>query len=167
MIDAIRLSLFPALMLFAAWSDLFTMTISNRVSILLVAGFTVLATLSGLPLNDVMWHVAAGALILALAFACFAFGWIGGGDAKLAAATALWFGFAHLLEYLLIASVFGGVLTMALLMARAWPLPLVLANREWAQRLHEPRGGIPYGIALAAAAIVIYPNTIWMKPLGL
>lgn len=167
MIDAIRLSLFPALMLFAAWSDLFTMTISNRVSLLLVAGFAVLAILSGLSLNDVMWHAAAGALVLVLAFACFAFGWIGGGDAKLAAATALWFGFAHLLEYLLIASIFGGVLTLALLTARAWPLPLVLANREWAQRLHAPRGGIPYGIALAAAAIVIYPNTIWMKPLGL
>ncbi len=167
MIDAIRLLLFPALMLFAAWSDLFTMTISNRVSILLVAGFAVMAVLVGLSPADMLWHAAAGLLVLAIAFTCFAFGWIGGGDAKLAAATALWFGFAHLMEYLLIASVFGGALTLALLMARTWPLPLVLANREWAQRLHEPRGGIPYGIALAAAAIVIYPSTIWMKPLGL
>jgi prepilin peptidase CpaA len=166
MIDAIRLSLFPALMLFAAWSDLFTMTISNRVSILLVAGFAVMAVLVGLSPIDMLWHAAAGLLVLAIAFACFAFGWIGGGDAKLAAATALWFGFAHLMEYLLIASIFGGVLTLLLLQVRAWPLPLVLANREWAQRLHEPRGGIPYGIALAAAAIVIYPGTIWMKPLG-
>jgi prepilin peptidase CpaA len=166
MIDAIRLSLFPALMLFAAWSDLFTMTISNRVSLLLVAGFAVMAVLVGLSPSDMLWHVAAGLLVLSIAFACFAFGWIGGGDAKLAAATALWFGFAHLLEYLLIASVFGGVLTLALLWIRGWPLPLVLADREWAQRLHEPRGGIPYGIALAAAAIMIYPNTIWMKPLG-
>lgn len=166
MIDAIRLSLFPALMLFAAWSDLFTMTISNRVSILLVAGFAVMAVLVGLSPTDMLWHAAAGLLVLAIAFACFAFGWIGGGDAKLAAATALWFGFAHLMEYLLIASIFGGVLTLLLLQVRAWPLPLVLANREWAQRLHQPRGGIPYGIALAAAAIVIYPGTIWMKPLG-
>jgi prepilin peptidase CpaA len=166
MIDAIRLSLFPALMLFAAWSDLFTMTISNRVSLLLVAGFAVMALAVGLSPVDIMWHAAAGALVLTIGFACFAFGWIGGGDAKLAAATALWFGFAHLMEYLLIASIFGGALTLALLTVRAWPLPLVLAQREWAQRLHAPRGGIPYGIALAAAAIVIYPQTIWMKPLG-
>ncbi|MDT3685496.1 MAG: prepilin peptidase [Pseudorhodoplanes sp.] len=166
MIDAIRLSLFPALMLFAAWSDLFTMTISNRVSILLVVGFAVMAVLVGLSPTDMLWHAGAGLLVLAIAFACFAFGWIGGGDAKLAAATALWFGFTHLMEYLLIASIFGGALTLLLLQIRAWPLPLMLANREWAQRLHEPRGGIPYGIALAAAAIVIYPNTIWMKPLG-
>jgi len=166
MIDAVRLSFFPALMLFAAWSDLFTMTISNRISILLVAGFAVMAFVVGLSATDIMWHAAAGLLVLAIAFACFAFGWIGGGDAKLAAATALWFGFTHLMEYLLIASIFGGALTLALLMARAWPLPLVLADREWAQRLHAPKGGIPYGIALAAAAIVVYPHTIWMKPLG-
>jgi len=166
MIDAIRLSLFPALMLYAAWSDLFTMTISNRISLLLVAGFAAMAVLVGLSATDVLWHAAAGALVLAIAFACFAAGWIGGGDAKLAAATALWFGFAHLMEYLLVASIFGGALTLALLAARAFPLPLVLAQREWAQRLHEPRGGIPYGIALAAAALVIYPGTLWMKPLG-
>ncbi len=166
MIDAIRLSLFPAMMLFAAWSDLFTMTISNRVSILLVAGFAVMAVMIGLSPTEMLWHAAAGLLVLAIAFACFAFGWIGGGDAKLAAATALWLGFAHLMEYLLLASIFGGVLTLVLLQVRAWPLPLVLAQREWAQRLHQPRGGIPYGIALAAAAIVVYPNTIWMKPLG-
>jgi prepilin peptidase CpaA len=167
MIDALKLSLFPALMLLAAWSDLFTMTISNKISLALVAGFAVLAIVVGLSPTEMLWHVAAGALVLALGFSCFAFGWIGGGDAKLAAATALWFGFAHLLEYLVIASVFGGVLTLLLLQIRAWPLPLVLTSREWAQRLHEPRGGIPYGIALAAAAIVIYPSTIWMKPLGL
>ncbi len=89
MIDAIRLSLFPALMLFAAWSDLFTMTISNRVSIILVAGFAVMATVMGLSASDMLWHVAAGAVVLAVGFTFFAFGWIGGGDAKLAATTAL------------------------------------------------------------------------------
>lgn len=167
MIDAIRLSLFPALMLFAAWSDLFTMTISNRVSLILIVGFAVMAAAVGLSLTDILWHVAAAAVVLVVAFVCFARGWIGGGDAKLAAATALWFGFTHLMDYLLTASVFGGVLTFVLIQVRAWPLPLVLANQEWAQRLHKPRGDVPYGIALAAAAILVYPQTIWMKPLGL
>ena len=54
-------------------------------------------------------------------------GWIGGGDAKLAAATALWFGFDHLLDYLLYASLFGGALTLVLLQFRQWPLPSPLA----------------------------------------
>ena len=50
-------------------------------------------------------------MVLAVTFVFFALGWIGGGDAKLAAATALWLGFDHLLKYLLYASLFGGVLT--------------------------------------------------------
>lgn len=161
-IDILKLTLFPALMLFAAWSDLFTMTISNRISIALVTGFAVMALLIGLSPAEILWHFAAGALVLAVAFAFFAFGWIGGGDAKLAASTALWLGFAHLLDYLLMSAVFGGVLTLLLLQLRGWPLPLALAHQPWAQRLHARESGIPYGIALAAAALLIYPSTIWM-----
>jgi prepilin peptidase CpaA len=167
MSDAIRLVLFPAMMLFAASSDLFTMTISNRVSLLLIAGFALLAIATGMPLNEVLWHVAAGAAVLSVAFVFFAFGWIGGGDAKLAAAIALWLGFAHLLDFLLMASILGGALTLVLLKARCWPLPRFLATQEWAQRLHDKKTGIPYGIALAAAALMIYPHTIWMTRLGL
>ncbi|MCC7000494.1 MAG: prepilin peptidase, partial [Deltaproteobacteria bacterium] len=92
----------------------------------------------------------------------FARGWIGGGDAKLAAATALWFGWEHLYEYVLYASLFGGVLTVVLLQFRKYALPAGLVGREWVERLHQPRGGVPYGIALAAAALLVYPSTIWM-----
>src|SRR5882757_4221451 len=122
-LDIARLMLFPALMAFAAASDLLTMTISNRVSLALAAGFLALALVSGMGLYDILSHVAAGAAILAVAFACFAMGWVGGGDAKVAAAAALWFGFAHLLNYLIYASLFGGALTLLLLQFRQWPLP--------------------------------------------
>ncbi|MGA7806530.1 prepilin peptidase, partial [Bradyrhizobium sp.] len=122
-IDITRLMLFPALMAFAAASDLFTMTISNRVSLALVAGFVVLALLGGMGTSDMLSHLGAGATVLAVAFGCFAMGWIGGGDAKLAAAAALWFGFAELMNYLLYASLFGGALTLLLLQFRQWPLP--------------------------------------------
>src|SRR5437868_10927062 len=98
-LDIARLLLFPALMAFAAASDLFTMTIPNRISLALVGGFLALALLSGMGLQEILSHVGAGATVLAVTFGCFAFGWIGGGDAKVAAAVALWFGFAHLLDY--------------------------------------------------------------------
>src|SRR5436309_1645764 len=127
-LDIARLLLFPALMAFAAASDLFTMTISNRVSLALVGGFFALALLSGMGLQDVVAHIGAGATVLAVAFACFALGWIGGGDAKVAAAAALWFGFGHLLDYLLYASLFGGALTLVLLQFRQWPLPWSLGG---------------------------------------
>ncbi len=62
-LDIARLMLFPALMAFAAASDLFTMTISNRVSLALVAGFLVLAALSGMGLYDILSHLGAGASV--------------------------------------------------------------------------------------------------------
>jgi len=162
-VDAIRLLLFPALMAFAASSDLITMTISNRISLALIAGFLVLAVMTGMPLAEIGMHVGAAAAVLAVAFVFFARGWIGGGDAKLAAATALWFGFEHLMEYALYGSLFGGALTLALLQYRALPMPALLVGRVWAERLHQPKGAVPYGIALAAAAMVVYPSTAWMQ----
>src|SRR5258705_7083625 len=85
-LDIARLMLFPALMAFAAASDLFTMTISNRVSLALAAGFLALALLSGMGLYDTLAHIGAGAAVLAVAFACFAMGWIGGRGARRRAA---------------------------------------------------------------------------------
>ena len=162
--DAIRLLLFPAMMAFAASSDLFTMTISNRVALALVGGFFALALASGMAPNDILSHVGAAAAVLAVTFVFFARGWIGGGDAKLAAATALWLGFDHLMAYLLYASIFGGILTLAMIRFRLMPLPQALAEQEWVKRLHRLDGGVPYGIALAAAALLIYPETTWMQP---
>ena len=167
LLDLARLFLFPALMAFAAASDLLTMTISNRVSLLLIAGFFVLAAISGMSVEAIGWHALAGMAVLVVAFACFAFGWIGGGDAKIAAAAALWFGFSYLLDYLLFASVAGGVLTFLILAFRRGPLPPVLASQDWVARLHNKDTGIPYGIALAAAALLIYPDTDWIKAVDL
>jgi prepilin peptidase CpaA len=165
--EAIELTLFPAVMAFAASSDLLTMTIANRVSLILIAGFFVLALLSGITAAELMSHLGAMGLVLAVAFVCFARGWIGGGDAKLAAATALWLGFGHLFDYLVYASLLGGALTIAIVQFRTIPLPPLLAGQDWAERLHKEGGGVPYGVALAAAALLVYPQTQWMTALGL
>jgi prepilin peptidase CpaA len=166
MADAIRLLLFPALMAFAASSDLLTMTISNRVSLVLAGSFFALALWSGMPPAMIGMHVAAGLTVLVVTFIFFARGWIGGGDAKLAAATALWLGFDQLLNYLIIASLLGGVLTLIIMRFRLMPLPAMLANQEWAKRLHRMDAGVPYGIALALAALWVYSDTPLMKLLG-
>jgi prepilin peptidase CpaA len=166
-LDIARLLLFPALMAFAAASDLITMTISNRVSLALAAGFLALALLSGMGLHDILSHLGAGVTVLAVAFVCFAMGWVGGGDAKVAAAAALWFGFGYLLNYLLYASLFGGALTLLLLQFRQWPLPYPFADQAWLLRLHAKESGIPYGIALAIGALMIYPETEWIKAVDL
>jgi prepilin peptidase CpaA len=166
-IDLLRLTLFPALMAFAASSDLITMTISNRVSIILVGGFFAIALMSGMGPAEVLSHASAAAVVLVITFGFFTRGWIGGGDAKLAAATAMWFGFDYLLSYLLYASMLGGALTFLLLAFRLVPLPKLLAGQFWAQRLHRQDGEVPYGIALAGAALMVYPDTPWMKAIGM
>ena len=153
LVQATQWLLFPALMAFAASSDLLTMTISNRVSLLLAGGFAVLALVTGMSLAEIGWHLAAGAVVLAVAFGFFARGWIGGGDAKLAAATALWFGFGHLLDYVVYASLFGGALTLLLLQVRNWPLPHMLAQQSWALRLHDRNSGVPATTAATAPAV--------------
>ncbi|MEX0752378.1 MAG: prepilin peptidase [Xanthobacteraceae bacterium] len=167
MIEAIKLLLFPAVMAFAAFSDLLTMTIPNRVSLIMLGGFALLAAATGMGAEQVASHAGSGLLVLIIAFGFFARGWIGGGDAKLAAATALWFGFDHLLDYALYGALFGGALTLVLLQFRAIPLPAMLARQEWVERLHRQDGGVPYGVALAVAALVVYPGTPWMVGIGM
>ena len=115
----------------------------------------------------VLVKARGGAAVLAAAFACFAMGWVGGGDAKVAAGAALWFGFGHLLNYLVYASLFGGVLTLLLLEFRQWPLPYALSGQAWLLRLHAKETGIPYGIALAIGALMIYPETEWIRAVDL
>ncbi len=165
--DTIRLLLFPALMAFAASSDLLTMTISNRLSLALACGFFLLTLVTGMSFAAIGMHLAAAALVLVFSFGFFSQGWIGGGDAKLAAATTLWFGFDYLLDYLIYASLLGGVLTLVLIQFRKLPLPGPLARQPWIMRLHETGGGIPYGIALAIAALIVYPKTGWMPAIGI
>jgi prepilin peptidase CpaA len=163
--SALILVLFPLLMAFAACSDLLTMTISNKLVVALTASFVALALMTGLAWPVIGSHLASGALVLVVAFGCYAAGWIGGGDAKLAAAIALWFGFDHMVIYLLYASLLGGLLTLLVLRFRSEPLPAALMRQAWVMRLHDQKAGVPYGIALAAAALVLYPDTIIMQQL--
>ncbi len=92
-------------------------------------------------------------------FSMFSMGWIGGGDAKLAAVAALWIGWGSLLNFGLDTAIYGGALTVVLLFVRKLSLPPSLTQFEWVARLHHPKTGVPYGIALAAAGIITFPET--------
>jgi prepilin peptidase CpaA len=161
MIEAVALVLFPILMAFSAFSDLLTMTIPNRVSLALVGGFALLALYLHMPPPDVVSHLACGVAILAATFVMFHLGWIGGGDAKLAAATALWLGWDQLLDFALIAALAGGALTLAILELRRLA-PASVARSPYFAHLLEKTGGVPYGVALAIGGLVVYPQSrVW------
>jgi prepilin peptidase CpaA len=156
-------ALFPLAMTVAALSDLATMTISNKLSLALIAGFLALAPLTGMDWHAFGLHLASGGAVLAVSFFFFAMGWIGGGDAKFAAAAAMWIGWVHLLEFVGLAAVFGGILTFAILTLRRSVLPAFVIRQPWVQRLHDEKAGVPYGVALAAAGLAVYPETIWIR----
>jgi prepilin peptidase CpaA len=164
--DALILTLFPACMAFAAAYDLLTMTVPNRIAIALLVGFACLAPFTGLGLEDLGIQLAVAMIALAVGIGFFAMGWIGGGDAKLLAATVLWLPPAALLNYGLAVGLLGGMLTMLLLAYRRLPLPAALMQQSWMARLHDAGAGVPYGIALAAGGLIVYPHTPFMAALG-
>src|SRR3954471_1721149 len=155
-------ALFPASLAYAAASDLLTLTISNRLVLAIAALFVALSPLTGMTWADFGMHFVAGGAALVIGFTCFAFGWIGGGDAKLAAVIALFLGAENAVEFVGISSILGGVLTVGLLAFRYAPVPASIIRQPWVQRLHDRATGVPYGIALAAGALVVYPHSIWI-----
>ena len=156
---------FPAAMAFAGAMDLLTMTIPNRISIGLIIAFVAAAIAAPLGWTELASHVGAGALMLVVGIGMFSLGWLGGGDAKLLAAAALWFGFEGLVQYLVLVSIAGGALALLIFSYRNLAPPLWLCRQDWAMRLHAKAGGIPYGIALAAAGLWLYPSTPWLSSL--
>jgi prepilin peptidase CpaA len=160
-LDLAVLTVLPGAVAFAAAMDLLTMKIPNRISAVMVLAFFPLALLLGLGAWDILNHVGAGLGVLALGILLFIPGWFGGGDAKLMAAIALWIGPDALVPYFIYAAVTGGFIAMAIMSARTVPLPRLLLGEAWALRLHRQDAGIPYGLALAAGALMVYPHTVW------
>jgi prepilin peptidase CpaA len=149
----------PVLLGLAAGWDLASFTIPNLLSAAVAAAFILFLALVPLGASAIAWHLAAGFAGLIAGFTLFALGYIGGGDAKLFAAVTLWLGFHDLAAYALAASLLGGLLTLAILALRQYPLPALAARQAWIIRLHAEKSGIPYGVALAAGAFVLLPHT--------
>ena len=158
------ITILPAVLIVAALFDLATYTIPNilpgaMLMLFLVFVLAMAVSGHGLSWSEVYPHLLSGGFGLGIGMAMFALRWVGGGDAKLFAMACLWLGWEAMLTYALLASILGGVLTFGLLALRQWPLPRLLAEQPWLLRLADREFGVPYGVALALAAISILPNT--------
>lgn len=157
------MAVFPLLMAYAAFSDLLTMTIPNRVSLLLVATFTVLALVIGLDAVPLISHFLAATLVFVVCFGFFAAGVMGGGDAKLLSASALWFGLGtELMTFLILVTAIGGLLCLFILKARS-PAGIYIMSRIPLTHNLTAAQGVPYGIAIGAAGLITYPDTAIMQ----
>ena len=156
------LMVFPFAMALAGAMDFLTFSIPNRVSAGLAIGFLLTLVVTNIEWTPILVHLVTGLAVLIAGFAMFVRGWIGGGDAKFMAATTLWLGFENLPSFLLWTTLLGGVLAIILLAYRRTLPPLWLFRQPWAMRLHDPKEGIPYGVAIGGAGLIVYPQTIWM-----
>jgi prepilin peptidase CpaA len=158
---------FPALVILAACKDITSYTIPNWISLALAAAFAPAALAMGLPLPAIGLHFGVGAAALAMGMAMFALSWIGGGDAKLFAAAALWLGWPAGASYGVFTAMAGGTLAMGLLSLRSsWLRPYVIAGPAWMTRLAEPDEAVPYGLAIAAGGLAAFPLSPFMKAFG-
>jgi prepilin peptidase CpaA len=158
----VLLTIIPALFILAAVWDVFSYTIPNSLILVLLSLFVVFAGSAviggGMALSDAGFHLLSGVIGLAVGMALFAGGFIGGGDAKLFAVAALWLGINSIFPYALLVCVFGGLLTIVLLSLRRMRVPLSFTKYEWVTRLLDRKAGIPYGVALAAGALIMLPR---------
>lgn len=165
MIEYALLLTFPMAMAFAAANDLFTMRIPNKISLALIVSFVLAALYVRLPLETVMMHAGVGAAALVAGFVMFSLRLLGGGDAKLMAAGALWMGPEHAMLFVAYLTIFGGLLSAAVLFYRKFIPVSVDAVPGWAAKLHVQGTGIPYGIAIAASGLLMYPSTAFYQAL--
>ena len=160
--EPIRLAallLFPLGVVGAALKDATSYTIPNRLNAAIALAFFPVALLAGLSAGAFGGCALAGFLALALGIAMFSFGLIGGGDAKLMAACMLWLGPSAAFPFLAWTAVAGGLLAVGLIAARRAPGLAAMSGAAWVHRLLQPKGEAPYGVAIAAGALIAFPGS--------
>ena len=160
-IATIGIVFFAAAMVHAALEDARCYTIRNKLVIAIAGAWLVLSPLAGLALPQMGMALLASGFVLTVTFALFAWGMIGGGDAKLAAAAALWLGPQGTLLFIAYTMMIGGLIAIAILVLRMAPLPAIFNGPAWITRLQSPGAGIPYAVAMAPAALLALPHTLW------
>lgn len=153
------LMIFPALAIVAALKDVTSYTIPNWISLALIVAFVPAAAVSGASLPAIGLCLATGFVALLMGMGMFAAGWIGGGDAKIFAAAALWIGWPAAVPFMLATGLAGGALTMGILALRSgWVEPILAGSPAWLRKLGTEGGDIPYGVAIAAGALATFPQ---------
>lgn len=136
-LSSILLAALAAMLLVASWMDVKSRTIPNSLNLAIAFLAIPYWWATGLPIwPDVAMQIGVAVLVFGLFAAVFALGGMGGGDVKLLAAVALWLPWEGVLVLLVLMSLAGGVLTLA------------MVARKYLAR-HEHKLEIPYGLAIA------------------
>jgi prepilin peptidase CpaA len=157
MVELLALAAFAALLIYAACSDVASLTIPNWVSIAMAALFVPAAFVANLALADIGMHLVFGFAVLVVGFFLFQANIIGGGDAKLLAATTIWTGFPAFAPFILGTAVAGGLLAVTLLAIRQF-VPVSETTPSFVNHLLKKQNGIPYGVAIMFGGLIAIPS---------
>ncbi|MEP4053140.1 MAG: prepilin peptidase [Litorimonas sp.] len=162
LLPAFLFFVFATPQLMAALNDANAMKIPNRIPLIVLAAYFAMVpfTWAGIPMF--LEHLTVGTVLFAIGFAMFAFGWMGGGDSKLLAATAFWFTWHDAFIYMIYTALFGGAITLFIMLGRKY-IPVRVMTSQWAHTMFRDETKIPYGLALAAGAIMTLPQSQMFK----
>jgi len=158
---------FALFMIMAAIKDAAIMKIPNWISLATFGAFILLIPFIWTGLPALGEHFLIGSMAFIAGFTMFALGWLGGGDAKLFAATAFWWTWPDFITYFSYTAILGGVLAIAILVGRKFA-PVWLSTSSWGYGLFKEQTKMPYGLALAAGALLTLPQSdVWRIALNL
>lgn len=159
----IILAIFAVGMITTVIKDATSMTIPNWVSLFMIVSFFAVLPFVWQGWENLFVHLGSGFLFFLLGLFMFAMNWLGGGDAKLMAAIALWWTWPDLFVFTMYTALAGGLVALFILCGRTM-VPVRFVTSPWIYRLIKDEKKMPYGLALAAGALMTLPQSdIFMK----
>jgi prepilin peptidase CpaA len=157
---------FTACMVMAAYKDAMTFTIPNWISLALIGAFIISIPFTWQGVSVLVEHLLVGLTFFAAGFALFAFGKLGGGDAKLMAATGLWWTWPDTIMYVFSTTISGLILAVVIILGRNF-IPVRLLTAPWTYKIFKEEKNMPYGLALAAGGIItLLQSNIYLHAIG-
>lgn len=145
---------FMGAMMHVMYTDLTQQRIYNWAILMLLSLYFPLALSAGFDLQAVAMASGTAMIVFMAGLGCFSAGWLGGGDVKLAAVSALWLGPETVISYILWTAILGSIVTLSIMVLRRRQ---AMASGQDYNR----HASLPYGPGMALAAIILFPQSNW------
>lgn len=155
---------FFALCIYAALRDIETLTITNGLNAAIAFLFVPAMIIAAPGWEVTGGHLAAGLIAFFVSVLLFVFGVFGGGDAKMIPGVMLWLGPEAAMPFMMVMAVAGGILALFVIAARR--LVPAAAAPGFAHETLQAGNGVPYGVAIAAGAIICAPMSSLLQPIA-
>lgn len=163
-ITIIAAVVFCGFVLYAAFTDIISFTISNKLNLAFTLSFLIFIIPLGLSPQQILSHFIVGAIAFGIGILLFYFGVWGGGDAKLIAPIGLWLGASSMYLFVFYTAIFGGIIALFLIVGRRLAKKFGLPKKpKWLRQMLRGTAAVPYGVALCFGALVALTKADWFQ----